>query len=556
MGALLMSDLPPLPPGFVLDTTPRAQPAAEMPPLPPGFVMQDAAASPLDRGSTLSDYGRMAMTAGVRGVGNLVDFLSDPLAPLRHLISPGLEAIEQSGKPHPGRAAGDLAFEATGVPEYEPTTPAGRVAMSAAQGAVGGGPFGIGGALLGAASGALGQGVFENTEGALSESNSERAATAAGLLPGALTAGGALGMGAIRSRASPRVETLMDAGVRPTPGQILGGSVGRLEESATSIPVLGDFIRTGRARAVEQFNRGAINDALAPIGERLDKATPLGREAIAEASDKISAAYQQAVPAAGAQLTSTAVQELMNLRQMVAQGLPDGHAKRFDSMLRQYVVDRVSPNGHMSGDAFKMAESDLGKEAAGYLRNRNSTFDDMKLGDALNEAKRILRESLATNAPAAAADVQAANQSFSRMLRVGDASARPGEEPGVFSPAQLQAAVKKFATPRQYQTGRGLLQDYADAGRAVLGNRVPDSGTPMRSLTALLGGYTLGGGPAVSTLAPALAGVVPAWAMYSPRGQAAIAQLLAGRPGPGLPMGLRGLLSSAPDELNRGLLQP
>jgi len=486
--------------------------------------------------SSLPDWARFGMTAVTRGLGNLADFATDPLSPVRRMIDPRLERMEQSAKPHPGQAAGNAVFSATGVPEYQPTTQMGRAGMAAAQGAVGGAPFGVGGALLGAASGAIGQKTLEET-------GSERLATAASLLPGAAAGALGTGVGAARSFASPRAQALMDAGVRPTPGQIMGGTVGRMEEALTSVPGLGDIIKSGRARAVEQFDRGAINNALAPIGEKLRGMT-IDRSAIGEAWDKVSDAYQRAVPEAGARLTTRAVDELTNLRQL-AQEMPADHARIFDAKLKRYVLDRVSPNGHMSGEAFKMAESDLGNEAAGYQNSPNSTFHDRNLGDALREAQGILRGSLEEANPEAASGIRAANQAFSRMLRVGDASGRSGVEPGKFSPAQMQAAVKKYATPRQYQTGRALMQEYADAGRSVLGDRVPDSGTPLRSLAALLGGAAIGGGgPGLATIAPALAGILPAWAMYSPRGQAAIAQLLAGQPKPGLPFGARGLIGS------------
>lgn len=158
---------------------------------------------PLPRtwGDTATDAGRFLMTAGLRGLGGAADAISDPLAPLRRLISPDLERLEQSGRPHPGEAAGDAAFAATGVPEYKPTTPFGRIGLAAAEGGVAGGPMGIGAAALAALSGAMGQGTQEAT-------GNERLATAAGLAPG-LAAGG---VAAIRGRApsAPSATALRD----------------------------------------------------------------------------------------------------------------------------------------------------------------------------------------------------------------------------------------------------------------------------------------------------------------------------------------------------------
>lgn len=153
-------------------------------------------------GDTAADAGRFAMTAGVRGLGGALDAISDPLAPLRRLVSPGLERLEQSGRSHPGQALGDAAFDWTGVPEYKPTTPLGRVGLSAAEGGVGGGPFGAGIAALSALGGALGQGTQEAT-------GSERLATLAQLSPGLVAGGAAMRQPAVKP---PGTTALRDAG--------------------------------------------------------------------------------------------------------------------------------------------------------------------------------------------------------------------------------------------------------------------------------------------------------------------------------------------------------
>lgn len=156
------------------------------------------------QGTTLGDVGRMAMTVGVGGLRNVGAFLEDPFSPVRRLFSPSLENMVQSARPHPSQEAANAVFAATGVPEYQPTTPLGRTAMAAGQGLVGGAPFGLAGAGLSALSGALGQGMQEAT-------GSERWATAAGLAPG-IAAGG---LSAMRTpqRTTPTAPELKSAGV-------------------------------------------------------------------------------------------------------------------------------------------------------------------------------------------------------------------------------------------------------------------------------------------------------------------------------------------------------
>ena len=119
---------------------------------------------------------RFAATAAIRGLTGLPDFLADPLQPLRRIVSPDLERLEQSAM-RPGRAAGDAIFDATDIPEFVPTTPFGRTLMAAAQGVAGGAPFGPLVAAISAVAGAAGQGTEEIT-------GSERAGAAVGLAVG------------------------------------------------------------------------------------------------------------------------------------------------------------------------------------------------------------------------------------------------------------------------------------------------------------------------------------------------------------------------------------
>lgn len=537
---------PPLPPGFVLEGT-APTPADALPALPPGFVLQGAAATGSDQGSTLADYGRMAMTAGVRGLGGLADAISDPLAPLRRLISPGMERIEQSGRPHPGYAAGNAVFGATGVPEYQPTTSEGRTGLAAATGAIGGLPLGLAGALLGAGGGALGQGTQELT-------GSERAATAASLLPGAVLGGAGAALNAGRGRAAFRADPLLEAGVNPTIGQALGGTVNRLEEALTSVPILGDIVKTGRGRAVEDFNRGAIDMALKPIGEKLDKNTTLGRDAIAEASDKIGAAYDKLVPGLSVKADAQFTSDLTGLVGL-ARFMPAERQKQFTTVLQSEVLDKLSPGGGMTGPSFKEAESALGRLSSQY---RNSaSADERQLGGALQELRSSMRDLLYRSNPDKAEALRAVNDSYAQFLRVQGAAGRIGGEEGVFSPAQLLSSVRQLdpsLRKSSFAKGGALMQDYAEAGKTVLGNKLPDSGTATRSLAALLAGASGGSMLSPGAALGLAAGGAGIGGLYSPAGRAALAYLLGNKPA-GPPLAASGLLAPAStDELRRGLL--
>jgi hypothetical protein len=392
------------------------------------------------------------------------------------------------------------------------------------------------GAATGAVSGALeptgGEDFWQQTA-----RNAATGGALGGVAPVALNALSRL----VRPNAVDRVAPLMEAGVRPTPGQILGGPVGRLEEAVTSIPIAGDFAKSGRARAVGQFDVGAINNALAPIGQKLE-AEGAGREAIVEMGDKIRDAYHAAVPQAGGILDQQALQDLVHLNSM-SSFMPADRARQFQEIMRRTVMDKLAPNGGMTGESFKEAESDLGKLASPYLYSHNATSDERQLGGALRELQSTLRSWLQRVNPGTG--IPEANAAYARMLRVENAATRSNQEPGAFTPAQLLAGIKKYSGAHQFARGEGLMQPYAEAGQAVLGNKLPDSGTPFRSLATIMGAAALGHGVSPEAAIGAAGAGAGAAALYSPLGQSLVAHLLASRPGFAAPLA-KGMRQLAP----------
>jgi hypothetical protein len=105
-------------------------------------VATTSAAAPAGGDSTFNQGLRAAATMGVRGLGGAVDFIVDPLAPLRMMLNPAVEKMEP--RPwHPGAALADKFFELTGIRETQPESTLGRIGLAAGTGAVGGGPFGL-----------------------------------------------------------------------------------------------------------------------------------------------------------------------------------------------------------------------------------------------------------------------------------------------------------------------------------------------------------------------------------------------------------------------------
>lgn len=334
----------------------------------------------------------------------------------------------------------------------------------------------------------------------------------------------------IAPKVAPEVKALMDRGVTPTPGQIIGGAAQRAEEGFTSVPVLGDSIRAGQRRAVEQFNIAALDDALSPLGKSLPKGTEAGRDAVKAAGETISQAYDDLLPKLTAAVDQQFLGDLVNIAS-AAKSLPPARVEQLRSILDDKLVTNIGPNGVIPGEALKKIESELGRLARTY--GSAADADQRLLGSVIRDTQGALRDLLRRSNPAYADQLAAINDAYSRFLRVENAAGRIGAQEGVFSPAQLNAAVRQMdgtRSKRGFARGDAVMQDLATQGQTVLGAKVPDSGTPFRVANMAM----MGGGYLVNPALPLA--VAAGSSAYTPLGQQIMATLLARRPAAAQPV--------------------
>lgn len=306
-----------------------------------------------------------------------------------------------------------------------------------------------------------------------------------------------------RASTSPQVQMLRESGVQPTIGQTLGGVANRLEQKATSIPIVGDMIGNQRRAAVEQFNLTAINRAVAPVGAQVDE---IGTEGVKKAGDILSKAYDDALAQIKVvKFDDQFQQDYSQLRNM-GKSLTPEMSKTFERKLNSIVGTRTTPVKTMLPETFKKVESELGQLASTY--KSSAVASEKELGDAFLQAQALLREQAARSNPQAADALRKVNQGWANLVRVEGAAKAAQNTEGVFSPAQLQSAVRMAdRSGRKRATARGtaLMQDLSTAGQQVLGNTVPDSGTAGR-LLPVVGAGGLGYGAAAGAVDPLLAG--------------------------------------------------
>lgn len=315
---------------------------------------------------------------------------------------------------------------------------------------------------------------------------------------------------------NPNLKVLQDAGVRPTVGQAAGGLLNRLEEKAQSIPFLGDAIRTARERGAGQLEAAAFQRAGDPVGAKI---TGRGHEGILEAKAALSASYDKVIPKLSADvLDPTFVNKIANLRGMVS-SLPQRERDRFDSVIAREIDERLAPNGRLSGQNLKDAWNALRDEAAKFSKSDDAYQQD--LGRAFKQAFQELKDHVsATNN---AADVRALKNTdlgYANFKILQKAASGVSAVDGAITPSALQSAVRasdRSLDKGRMAEGRALLQDLSNAGKDVLTNKVPNSGTADRMMT---GGLGLGLGAATSPLSMA----------YTPAVQNALVYLMTKRP--------------------------
>jgi hypothetical protein len=330
---------------------------------------------------------------------------------------------------------------------------------------------------------------------------------------------------------SPQIQSLMKEGVVPTAGQILGGGYKRAEEALTSVPVLGDFIKSAQNRAMQDVNRVAFNRALTPIGQKLPEGV-MGREAVQFVSEKLDDAYEKLLPKMTVLQDAPFQTNISTLKNMVESGAIDPKSvKFFNNWIDSNVVNKFQGQGAITGQTLKQVQSDL-RETISRL-SASTDADQRLIGDALKEAQDQVRQLVTRSNPQYAKELKSIDTGYANFKRVERAASGLGAEEGVFSPAQLQNAVKAMDRSKDksnFAKGEALMQDLSESAKTALGNKVPDSGTPYRALVGALaaaGGAGATGFPSVATALGALAGSP---LLYSKAGQNALATLLTKRP--------------------------
>lgn len=297
-------------------------------------------------------------------------------------------------------------------------------------------------------------------------------------------AGAGVASRVLAPKTSEGVKSLLKEGIDLTPGQVAGGAAQRTEDALTAVPFMGDAMLEAKRRGVASFNKAALKRVLAPIG---GKAEQIGREGIEAAHAQITSAYDDVLKGANTKIDPKFIDDIRGLGKLAKKLKPD-QQRQFAQIVQADIADRMGA-GNISGETFKIIDSELGRQARGLAKS--TAYDDQQLSKAIASAQKSLRNMLARQNPTRRERLRAVDRAYSRLLKVENAAGRAGAQDGVFTPAQLKAATRAMDSSlrkRAFSQGRVDMQDLAENAAGVLPSKVPDSGTPTRAITSALAG--------------------------------------------------------------------
>lgn len=367
------------------------------------------------------------------------------------------------------------------------------------------------------------QGVLMPTDTAtdFAEEKARQAAlgTAGGVLGAAVVKGAGKALNPVVSAAEQK---LTDLGVKLTPGQLVGTPARDLESFASNVPYVGPSISAAKERAIVSFNKGVLNKTLAKIDDKLPE-NVAGRDAVLYAADQVSNAYDDVLSKMNFDLNFKVSSDMLGA--LNKSSLPS-EAQKMAAMdiLNRTALSRFDKQT-LTGAEYKLIESDLRKEASGYLNS--TTQAEKQIGQALKNVLDVFKKELAVQNPKQTSKLRRIDAAYGDLEVIQTAAANSGAQGGIFTPKQYQTAVRQRDVTRNkksFARGTARGQDVSDAALDIMGESA-NATLEGRLAASATGLYGVLQNPAV---AAGLAVAAPV--MYSESGINAMNALMRSRP--------------------------
>jgi hypothetical protein len=309
-----------------------------------------------------------------------------------------------------------------------------------------------------------------------------------------------------------RVQSLIDQGISPSPGQIMGFT--ETENKLTSLPFVGSKIKAAQNNARLSFNSAALNRG-ADVNNPYSKL--IGQEGVNDALDNyFTPRYNNILgqmshtpdPQLAQNVMDAAVKNNLNNQGMdeLSSFMKKNYMPRF-----QNSGDGMSPT--MNGQAIKDFQAALRLRGDQFSRSTDPYHQD--IGAAYDDIGQAFRNSLAKNNPNLAQPLNDLDRQYANFKTYQNASMRAGaaNREGAITPsdyiAQIRGDAVKSGNGTQFSKGQAFNQQFANDAKSIIGNDYPDSGTAGRQ--AVSGG--------IIPLTVGAVANVPASLLYSDMGQ-------------------------------------
>ena len=328
----------------------------------------------------------------------------------------------------------------------------------------------------------------------------------AGETVGGMLAGGAVGKaaGVLGDVVGPSVKALVGGkpvsqeirdlaakGVVTTPGQ-RGGTKSWRDTAEQKLESLagGQSITNRRGEAVVKWSSEKLDDALKDIGKPPVPANKSGRDALFHTKSEISNGYTALLPKLTGDFTKVAPNgsslavDLNQIRTAAMQkgtGMRPTDRARLLSIIDNDVTERFGKGGKADGKTLKQIDDVLDKEIKAYGAGNVS---ERKVADSLKEVKAKMWDMIRRENPQHAQDLKKLDTAYAKFQTAALASRIGGKgQEGAFTPNQYLRSIErrdKSKDKGRFATGTAHGQKEAESASRVLGNNVPDSGTPGR----------------------------------------------------------------------------
>ena len=307
-------------------------------------------------------------------------------------------------------------------------------------------------------------------------------------------------------------------GVQPTFGQSMGASdstvgkaLGRLEESAQSIPLGGSRIREAREAGLGQWRQMTRDAALPPGATK-------GAKTVNEVIDATSKAYDDVLMKHRLPYASVTYQP--DMRKLTAGIAIDKDARAMVEdtfqQLRLNHMQNPTPGAQVTAVGAQQVESALKKKAFNFMNSQDPS--QREIGQAFKKLAEEYGQTWRNALPRDdMARIKLIDRGYPKRLALQKAATQTGIKashgiPDNFSPVSLVQASRstdRIPGKRSYLGGAAPLQEQGRLGLRLT-PEVGDSGTPERAVSmAILSGLsglgdiaTLGGGSALYASKP------------------------------------------------------